>query len=236
MPAERVKRLGDAHAAVTVPKLCGSAPSAPLREGEEPEAAPTSPAPPRAPSPLKERAWTAARAAAVPAQRCPCLGPCAPCGRPPCPGTFCSRPSPSPPRTTSCPRTSNWPCWAPAAWARAVSAPGTSQGWGRAGLPAEGRSGRREDPDVSETVPASLRPPSRSPAASPQLPLRGVRQVGTCWRTGAGAADGAPTSKPAGGHGPIRGFAEPEAAGSSRGLARPHLPETVRVRLSGPSP
>lgn len=49
----------------------------------------------------------------------------APCGRSACRGTFCSHPSPSPPRTTSCPRTSNWRCWAPAAWARVVSAAGT---------------------------------------------------------------------------------------------------------------
>lgn len=49
----------------------------------------------------------------------------APCGRPTCPGTFYWPPFPSPPQTTSCPRTSSWPYWAPAAWARAVSAAGT---------------------------------------------------------------------------------------------------------------
>lgn len=97
----------------------------------------------------------------------------APCGRPACPGTFCSRPSPNPPPTTSCPGTSNWPCWAPAAWARAVSArgphraePGPNNGVGKSGSSppgedrAQGGSGHPLPSGVRAASPATFRRPS----------------------------------------------------------------------------
>lgn len=193
------------------------------REGEEPEAAAPSP---RAPGPLKtarpdspagRRGPRApgsprsllARGSAAAAAGLGRLAPSAagrarparsPCGRPPCLGTVCSRPSPSPPPTTSCPRTSSWPCWAPAAWARAVSAQGAARGRRRLGEEtepwAEGRRiERREEPGSFRAGPGSPLParfPRGFPGASTPGLLPGsapaggeglVRQVDTCSHT-----------------------------------------------------
>lgn len=202
-------------------------PSRPLREGAGrggPEVA--APPPRRAPSPLKTahpassvgrrgprapvflRCLLANRSAAPEAglgrRALSVAGPArqtrSPCGRQPCLGTVCSRPSPSLPPTASCPRTSSWPCWAPAGWARAVSTQGAARGRPGVGeepeLWAEGRGlERQEEPGsfrASHRSPLPARfprcfPGASTPGLSPDLPPAGggglARQVDTCGHT-----------------------------------------------------
>lgn len=112
--------------------------------------------PPRSPSPLKSESLgcTAGRATSLrcvsariqPALLQRGLGT-RPCGHSPCLGTFCWRPSPSPPPTTSCPRTLSWRCWARVVWARAVSGTKARQvAQGQRRIPVRRDAGMQKDP------------------------------------------------------------------------------------------
>lgn len=193
--AERVRRRGGALARGDGPPFPCSRPgwlAAAGRAGERRRSRKPSPRPtpraeplkrrprsplggaPRSPRPVSPRSQLSSRsrsAEARPGRLALSAARLALCGRPACPGTFCSRPSRSPPPTTSCPGTSNWPCWAPAAWARAVSAQGTPRGRDPWGLGTSSR--RRLEGSAQRAAPTS--PPAWYPGGFPEhLSTRGL--------------------------------------------------------------